>query len=299
MGYRTLFFWIQPDGLPQSGNIFYLNIIVFMGLLGTLWILRRNRLLIFAFAFYVANIFFLLRLHNVLGLVSDRFMYLASIGLCMFAAVLVEKAFSWAQNRRPILYGVTLALLLIVVILTSRTWSQCEVWQNSVNLWNNQLQYNSRTLPCFAYCKLADAYAETYKQAVSKGQRFDQIRSLYQKAIDLKPDFAGPYYGLGNLYADKRDDVSAERFYKEAIARDSKNFVSFFSLGQIYQHRGSPNKAISFYHEAISARPENINLCLDILEQYNDAIKAHDNAEIYQKEKSKMSDCERPVIVRP
>ena len=194
--YKFLYPWplILFYGFPQSGNIFYLNILLFSGLLATLWVFRRNRLFVFAMAFYFVNIFFLLRFHSFLSLVSDRFMYLPSVGLCMFAAALVEKMFFWTQERRLYSHGFKIVLCSCIVIMAVMTWRQCEVWQTSVKLWSHQLKYDSKVATWLAYYKLANAYAANEHGAPTVS-KFDQISLLYQKAIHLKPDFSNSYLG--------------------------------------------------------------------------------------------------------
>lgn len=282
----TQYYWF-PLPISIFNFMYLLSVLVFAGLLAALWFFRRNRLFVFALVFYFTNIFYLLRFHPILDLIHDRYMYAASIGLCMFLAASIEKIFILVQGRRFYLNTFKTVVFLLAVLLSVMTWKQCEIWQTSVKLWSHQLQYNSKTGTWLAYCKLAGAYAAADGRVTSDIRRFDHIRSLYQKSIDLSPDFAEPYFGLGNLYESAGDRDNAEHYYKETIARHPEHFEAYFKLGRIYQRKGLPEQTIHYYRKAMIASPGNIYLHSDIQDAYNDSIRMQDNADVYKNEKSK------------
>jgi len=292
--YKFLYPWplVLFYGGQHLGSIFnpinYLNVLVFLGLLALLWIFRRNRLFIFSFIFYFSGIFFLLRFHPFFDLVSDRYMYLPSIGLCMFLAVSIEKMFFWAQDQGLYLYILKMAMGALVVFMGVTTWRQCEVWQSSVKLWSNQLKYGPDTAMWLVYCKLANAYAQTAKEPAFGAVAFNQACTLYQKSIHVKPDFAEAYFGMGDLWGMVGDWQKAEKYYKLAALYEHKDFEEFFKLGKVYQEKKIPQKAIGFYRRAMAADPY---LCPDIKEAYDDSIQRHESVKIYQGEISSMPNC--------
>ncbi len=288
--YKFVFPWplVILYECPQSEKIFYIHVPLFVSLILLLWLFRRNRLLLFAFAFYFANIFFLLKFHSTLIWVSDRYMYLASIGLCMFLAVLVEKMGFFVKSRRLYRYGFNIALGVLMVVMAAMTWRQCEVWQSSVKLWSHQLRYEPKTATWLVYSKLADAYLAENEHSASHSPKFDRIRMLYLKAIQSKPDFLNAYLGLGGLFESVGDGYDAEKCYVKILFMDNKNYEALFRLGQIYQKRELPGQAINFYRRAIAANPY---LCSYIRDAYDDAIQKHQDGNIYQKERSKIPAC--------
>ncbi|MDE2215243.1 MAG: tetratricopeptide repeat protein [Candidatus Omnitrophica bacterium] len=242
-------------GFPQSAAVFYLNVPVFLGFVMALWFYRRNRWFVFAVSFYFANIFFLLRFSPFLLYVADRFMYLPSVGLCMFFAVSVEKLFFWVKGRRSNRYSFYMALCVLLAVMTALTWRQCEVWQSSVTLWRHQLKYDSKTAAWLAYSKLADAYAAADKHLASDARQFNRVQALYLKAAELKPDSLYPYLGLGKLFESAGDFGRAQKYYEQAVLIDHNNFDALFSLGRVFQKRKMPQQAIGFYRKAMAADP--------------------------------------------
>ena len=190
------------------GNAF--NALALTSLFAAGWVFRRQRLFIFAIAFYLVNIFFLLRFHPFLDLVSDRYMYIPSVGLCMFVAVSIEKAAYLLKDNRTALCIFKIVISGMIMIMAVVTWKQCEVWQTSRNLWSNQLKHGSNAGQWLAYCKLAN---------VTSGV---EARKLYQKAIDLKPDFAESYWGMRESYLSSGDQGNAQQYYQLAIRYDRK-----------------------------------------------------------------------------
>jgi len=162
--YLYKFFYPWPlilfYGLPASGTIFYLATVALIGLLTVGFVFRRNRLLIFALAFYFVNIFFLLRFQPFLSLVSDRMMYLPSVGICIFLAVAVEKILIWARPKGWEASFSKVVLGLGIAVMAAMTWRQCEVWESSETLWRHQLKYDSGTATRLIDSKLTESYLE-------------------------------------------------------------------------------------------------------------------------------------------
>jgi len=131
-----------------------------IGLLTVGFVFRRNRLLIFALAFYFVNIFFLLRFQPFLSLVSDRMMYLPSVGICIFLAVAVEKILIWARPKGWEASFSKVVLGLGIAVMAAMTWRQCEVWESSETLWRHQLKYDSGTATRLIDSKLTESYLE-------------------------------------------------------------------------------------------------------------------------------------------
>ena len=173
------------------------------------------------------------------------------------------------------------------------TWRQCEVWQSSVKLWRNQLRYEPKVVTWLSYCKLAEAYFDADNRIVSNAQRFNQLGMLYQKAIELKPDFHESYLGMGNLFGSIGDWANCEKYYKLAALYDQNNFEELFLLGNVYRKQGLPKKAIDLYRKALE---ENPYLCPDIRRAYKDSIQNNQNVEIYHNEEAGLLDCQKAKL---
>lgn len=76
-----------------------------------------------------------------------------------------------------------------------------------------------------------------------------------QKAIDLKMDGPEPCLELGQAYRNVKNDESAEKWLKEAVARKPDHVASLKALGEFYFDRKRWPDAIQAYKELLKAQP--------------------------------------------
>jgi tetratricopeptide (TPR) repeat protein len=121
-------------------DIQYLSALV-LACAGTvlLWVLRRYRLLIFSVLFYVLSTFFLWRLDVWdYSAVSNRFMYLPSVGFCFLLAVMIE---FFIQRYRYAIGFFVLFLFLAVVVYDHQL---ALTWVNCSRYWDAAIAHNPR-----------------------------------------------------------------------------------------------------------------------------------------------------------
>lgn len=106
------------------------------------------------------------------------------------------------------------------------------------------IEYNDTNVFNFFYS------AEVYSL---KG-KFFEADSLYNRALKINKNFAGAYFGLGNINMTRGDLVTAEREYKKVIALDPENSMTYLNLAILYFHKYPP-KAFKFVNKAISVNP--------------------------------------------
>ncbi len=107
--------------------------------------------------------------------------------------------------------------------------------------------------------ELAPDYAEAWiglgdaRQA--KGQ-YDEAIVEYQKALALEPENARVHYGLGKIYYNEKQlyhEAVAE--YQRAIQMDPKFLEAHLSLGEIYEEKGLYQDAVARYTHVLSIEP--------------------------------------------
>ncbi len=135
-------------------------------IIAILWLVfknRRDRLFMFALLFYVATIFFLLRFDTRADIhwVADRFMYIPSIGLCLWLG-------SYLNSHRKI-------AVITVFILSVLTWSLIPAWKDSLSLWTYVIRKSPNEM--MAYFNRAGTYQD-------QGQ-YDKAVADYNKTLDL------------------------------------------------------------------------------------------------------------------
>lgn len=96
-----------------------------------------------------------------------------------------------------------------------------------------------------AYKERASAYREL--------RQFDEAIKNYLKAIDIKPDYAQAYNGLGICYDDGKKDLNkALQYYTKAIDLDSQNAIYVYNRGACLFDNGLKEKALSDLRKADS-----------------------------------------------
>jgi tetratricopeptide (TPR) repeat protein len=160
------------------------------------------------------SLFFLVSLLPVLqfvpiksAIVADRYAYISLFGLFYLAAC----GFVWLYTRtkvvtwlRPILLGL---LITIVGVLGYLTWQRCQVWRDSITLWNDVLaNYSTR----------ADAYNNRGVTYYMQGN-IERAMPDYNKAIELDPGFVAAYYNRANAYYNHGDLIKALSDYSKVI----------------------------------------------------------------------------------
>jgi 4-amino-4-deoxy-L-arabinose transferase-like glycosyltransferase len=79
----------------------------------------------------------------------------------------------------------------------------------------------------------------------------------FAKAIELEPDFAPAYNGLGMSYAVLNDFERAEKNFRRVIELSPGIDQGYLNLGLLYQLKGEPSKALPLLEKAFLLNPEN------------------------------------------
>jgi tetratricopeptide (TPR) repeat protein/tRNA A-37 threonylcarbamoyl transferase component Bud32 len=115
--------------------------------------------------------------------------------------------------------------------------------------------------------------------------RRDEARALFERAIELDPDFARAYASLANTYAAYSIDlVKAERYFQEALKRlDRVTERERLEIQALYHGAMDRDReAIGFYRMLIDAYPRvewyrhNLGRQLQDLRQWDEAIRAYE-----------------------
>ena len=282
---------------------------------------RRHRWFIFAVAFYLFSIFFLLRYDEVKDttIVADRFMYLPSLGLCFLAGA---GWMSLVNNRLKRAVGI-LVIVLLGSWLSIKTHQQCQIWRGSISLWEHQLKYFPDEPVALNNLAVALQKEEKYETAVEEFHKITMINAkglevdlsdwahmvvndieylvgLYQKAIKADPDFIDAQYNLGKLYADVGMIPEAVTHYKEALKIDYAYKDAHFNLGDLYRKAGDIPQAVFAYGQALKLHPENEEVYIQAVSAYTEALeKAPGNTMYLDARQRVLDDLTRLISSRP
>lgn len=226
--------------------VFFVALLIFM-------IVKRNRLFIFCMLFYFLSIFFILRFnaHNDFNVVADRFMYLPSLGFCLFLAHIFYRM-SEKEKLKPVLIVFIIAMFSY---LSLRTTMQTFVWKDGVSLWSHQLKSKKVVAPAFVYNRLANAYLSD--RQIPDKQREENILSFVEKSLAIRPDFSEAYLTRGTFLVQSKNYSAAKEDLEKAIKFDSASLDAYFQLGEIARAQGDKKQMLANYSSAYFKFPEN------------------------------------------
>ncbi len=86
-------------------------------------------------------------------------------------------------------------------------------------------------------------------------QLIEKARPIYEKAIEMYPDMAEGYLGLGKVYTLVNNPDEAFKFINKALKIDDKLSEGYYLKGFIYQKQGKAKLAVSSYMTCIEQDP--------------------------------------------
>jgi len=273
---------LYPLPKPISfANLHYAGALLLLVLLLVgLYRFRRERLLLFAFVYYFASIFFLLRYDNAIevNIVADRFMYLPSLGLCLALGVYLEKLFHKAaaisaQLKTGLLF-IGIALLLF---LSGKTFLQTQVWRNDFTMWSYVLKHSPDSDSAhfglgqfyFEQGKRGDAlyhYLTTLRLNPNHAKannnvgdmlyaegRFDEAAKHFELAVQLNPEYAEAHNNYGVMLMEQGKSAAARQHIERAIKLEPESMIYYVSLGDL-DYRDNRFAAAKKQYEWVLAR---------------------------------------------
>ena len=159
------------------------------------------------------------------------------------------------------------------------TKKSAESWFNEGYDWYNKQDYD-KAIECYQKAiELNPDNANAYHGmgvAYEYKQDYDKAIECYQKAIELNPKDAVAYYNMGNAYYNKQDYDKAIECYQKAIELNPKDAVAYYNMGNAYYNKQDYEKAIEWYEKAIKISPK-------YADAYNNMGNAYYNTQNYDK----------------
>ncbi len=236
--------------LPQPVSIlnpsYFSSVLMLAAAPFALFYLRRDKLFVLAVWFYALSTFFLWRYDDAVDvtIVGDRFMYLPSLGICLWLARL---AINQLNTRKPL---PRIVVSVIMIAMMAQTHHQSRIWQNDVALWDHEIKHEQRS--ALAYNSRGAALSRNNDQESA-------LRDL-DKAIELNPEYTLAFYNRGRVYTrqDKRDLALAD--FDAALRTNPKHVNSLIDRGILLSRQEKYEDALADLNTAQSLEPENARL---------------------------------------
>lgn len=235
--------------LPQSINIghseFFRSCLFLAVLIFGLFRFKNQKLWLFAAGYYFLSIFFLLRFDvgHDLTFVADRFMYLPSLGFCLFFGWGVwEGMVKWKTAKIIPKLAVTAAVFMLAVF-AFLTHQRVRLWGNEKLLWS---QAAERYPGAVAYSQLGNYYL--------KNNDLPNAQRYYLQAMAINPSYSKPVSNYGLVLLKLGQYQQAVEVFTRALVLDHESpAVIYNNRGYAYLLWGQNQNALDDFNLAIGA----------------------------------------------
>jgi len=269
-----------------AGWPIYLSPIFIVALLVALWILRKNKIVIFGIFFYVINLLLVLQIIAIgLTIVSERYTYVPYIGLAFMFAMLVSHI--KFVPRKVLLAVGAVAFIVFGVITFQRT----KVWKNSGTLWTDVL----KTYPRAPYARSNRANYLS-KLALRPDQKpfADSIYKLAYEdcavALSVRPNHAPAFEYRGLMNIDRQQFKEAFADANELIRLKPNYRIGYDMRATCYYKMNEPAKALADYDKCIEIKPDDHR-------SYNNKGSILMNS--FQKPNEAMTEFNKAISIQP
>ncbi len=250
--YINLIFWPNDLTLYHSELgydltkflIITAEFILFLSLISAAYFKKKH--IFFWLAFFFISLLPTLTPFRLNWIVAERYVYLGSMGIFVSVALFLSPLLK-KEKYKPLFY---IILILLILPLSVRTIVRNIDWHNEDNLWIA----TGKTSPSSpnTHNNLGDVY----------GRQGDKQKALeeFQKAIELKPNYADAYHNLGNTYHELNQDDKALESYLKALEYNPRLWQSHQNIAAIYYEQRNYQKALEEFQKALSIDTKNINL---------------------------------------
>jgi protein O-mannosyl-transferase len=179
--------------------------------------------------------------------VSDRYMYLASIGLFLIVnwAVYGAVARRWIPKN---ICGFIAGILLLVCAV--RTRDQLSVWRNSETLFKHALAVTRDNV--IAQYNLGMYYQDH--------QRPDEALACYRRTLAMKPGYADALNNIGYVLMSQKKYGEAIQNFEAALKSNPNSVEARNNIGYSLCMAGKTDEGIAQYRLALKSKPEHIGV---------------------------------------
>lgn len=222
----------------------------------------RRKLPAYAWLWFVIALFPMSNiLVNVGTLLSERFMFIPSLGACLLLSYLIFNFRTGLNPNYRIRTGIGIALAGMYLMLTL---IRTPAWSTNYDLFTTDVEVSSQS------AKAHNAAAGEYNAKAGRALTIEEQERWankaiphLQKALQLHPTYKNAYLQLGNAYFYKKEYEKAIQNYKTALQLDPQYKDALNNLGMAYREAGQYygekkqeiDQALRYLKQAYELRP--------------------------------------------
>jgi Tfp pilus assembly protein PilF len=237
--YLQKFFWPaslsvaypQETAVSLARSEFFVPAILATALLVTAWMLRRYRTVSFGILFFLVTVsanFFNVWKNGMLFFASDRYAYVAAIGIAVAGVWLL---FRWTKAAAPFLGFAAVAALSVLCL------AQARVWASSETLYRHALDVAPRSLMILN--NLGDTLVRSGRE--------EEGLQYFLRAVDADPKNVLALTNAGNIFKKRGKFAEAEEFYRRAAdaapqSPQVEQLLGLYLLGELLLEQGKTDQ---------------------------------------------------------
>lgn len=206
MGLYHTYEYHYSEKTEQENKWFWWGFVLLLGMIGGFWF--GNTIIRFGILWYLAYLFIFLNWITIHQFVSERYVYIPVIGICVLVAYGISILDGLFFNSFPVIFA------LITGIALMRTWAHLSTYQDEVafyqsNIWNfpdSEVAFANLGV-VFTRCNLI-------------GSAMD----MWMVSTKINPDYDVGHYNLHSLWKQRGDLKKAKEFLEKAIQSKSCHF---------------------------------------------------------------------------
>jgi Flp pilus assembly protein TadD len=243
--------WQIPAVATPLAPTFLLGLAALVGVPVAAWQCRTRApavtlgLVILALTFApVSNVPFLIG-----TIMAERLLYLPSIGFCLVVGAAFAYGVADERGVRtvPILRALALGLLLLVA--SARTWTRNEVWHDD----------DALTLAMAHDAPRSSRARTALGDLLVRRGRLDDAFQQFQEALTIEPRNWNAQLKRGNDYLSRGELDAAATAYQRTLELEPRYAKAMINLAAAESRRGATQTAIDWLRRAIAIEPEAVS----------------------------------------
>ncbi len=262
-----------------SKSILEPSVLVSAGILAVIlvslpFMYRRFRVIAFSILLFMITLLPVLNIIPIKALEAERFLYLPSLGFCVFIAFIISAADK--RFKRPLVKnGPRIAIVIafaLIAFYALRTSARNNDWVDEITIGRKTVE--ARASGAWGITTVGQNYLESdnYKEAIKylekavfqapeydlaynllgtayfKTGRYRDAAMAFTKALRINRSSSVPMHNmLGVSYASLKRYDDAEKQFKLAIREDPSFVNAYLNLGRLYEMRGDYPGALKQY----------------------------------------------------
>jgi protein O-mannosyl-transferase len=269
-GLSTMYEWQAAGTYPDPRLV--AGVLAFVGLTGAaLWSGRRRPGWLAAWCAYLVLIAPMSNVvRSVVGLVADRYAYVATIPL--FVAMAYACARLLAMPRPWIGRATVAAVIAAAMAMGGLTWRQCLTWRDTEALIAQAREAGTTSR------------GETLVylgQLRERQHRFEEAGACYREAVRCNPQSSNAANNLGAYLVRRGHPQEGLPWLERAIALDPRRCEAYRNIGMVLARQGRLDEAARQFETALRINPYYIDARYNLARTLHDRGRFAEAAENY------------------